>query len=118
MSSDVLNTDPSGSNLYSGSISGPIIPGIPEHTIFLSGERGWYRDADPPAVPLEFYTLEDGTILDEPIVYETIPNNPAGVWRFSGKLNSRFSGWNVQLSALLNNRISKTSKGGNSSETI
>ncbi|MCK7523641.1 MAG: Plug domain-containing protein [Ignavibacteriales bacterium] len=35
LSSDVLNTDPSGSNLYSGSLSGPIIPGIPEHTIFL-----------------------------------------------------------------------------------
>jgi hypothetical protein len=109
-SSDLLKTDPSGSNLYSGSISGPIIPGIPEHTIFISGERGWYRDADPPAVPLEFWTLADGTILDEPIVYETIPNNPASVWRFSGKLNSRFSGWNVQLSALLNNRISKDSK--------
>ena len=112
LSSDVLNTDPSGSNLYSGSLSGPIIPGIPEHTIFLSGERGWYSDADPPAVPIEFYTLEDGTILDEPIVYETIPNNPAGVWRFSGKINSRFSGWNVQLSALLNDRISKVSLGG------
>ncbi|MBE0573267.1 MAG: TonB-dependent receptor [Ignavibacteriaceae bacterium] len=112
MSSDLLKTDPSGSNLYSGSLSGPIIPGIPEHTIFLSGERGWYRDADPPAVPLEFYTLEDGTILDEPIVYETVPNNPSSIWRFSGKLNSRFSGWNVQLSALLNDRISKNSKGG------
>jgi outer membrane receptor protein involved in Fe transport len=111
-SSDLLKTDPSGSNLYSGSLSGPIIPGIPEHTIFLSGERGWYRDADPPAVPLEFYTLDDGTILDEPIVYETIPNNPSSVWRFSGKLNSRFSGWNVQLSALLNDRISKDAKTG------
>ena len=109
-SSDLLKTDPSGSNLYSGSISGPIIPGIPEHTIFLSGERGWYRDADPPAVPLEFWTLADGTILDEPIVYESLPNNPSSVWRFSGKFNSRFSGWNVQLSALLNERISKDSK--------
>lgn len=111
MSSDLLETDPSGSNLYSGSISGPIIPGIPEHTIFLSGERGWYRDADPPAVPIEFYTLSDGTILDEPIVNESIPNNPASVWRFSGKINSRFSDWNIQLSGLWNDRISKLSKG-------
>ena len=113
-SSDFLKTDDYGSNLYSGSISGPIIPGIPEHTIFLSGERGWYKDADPPAVPLEFYTLENGTILDEPIVVNTIPNNPSGVWRFSGKLNSRFGTWNVQLSALVNNRISKDSKSNTS----
>jgi len=111
MSSDLLKTDPSGSNLYSGSISGPIIPGIPEHTIFLSGERGWYRDADPPAVPIEFYTLADGTVLDEPIVNESIPNNPASVWRLSGKINSRFGDWNVQLGALWNDRISKNSKG-------
>ena len=112
MSSDLLKTDAFGSNLYSGSLSGPLIPGIPEHTIFLSGERGWYRDADPPAVPIEFSTLEDGTILDEPIVNETIPNNPASIWRFSGKTNSRFGDWNVQLSALWNDRVSKSSKGG------
>jgi outer membrane receptor protein involved in Fe transport len=111
-SSDFLKTDDFGSNLYSGSLSGPIIPGIPEHTIFLSAERGWYRDADPPAVPIEFYTLEDGTILNEPIVFNTIPNNPASVWRFSGKINSRFGGWNVQLSGLYNDRIAKLSKGG------
>jgi outer membrane receptor protein involved in Fe transport len=111
-SSDFLKTDAFGSNLYSGSLSGPIIPGIPEHTIFLSGERGWYRDADPPAVPLEFYTLEDGTILNEPIVYESIPNNPASVWRFNGKINSRIGDWNFLLSALLNNRIAKNAKGG------
>ncbi len=111
-SSDFLKTDAFGSNLYSGSLSGPIIPGIPEHTIFLSGERGWYKDADPPAVPIEFYTLEDGTILNEPIVYETIPNNPASVWRFNGKINSRFGNWNFLLSALLNNRIAKNAKGG------
>lgn len=110
-SSDLLKTDDFGSNLYSGSLSGPIIPGTPEHTIFLSAERGWYRDADPPAVPIEFYTLQDGTILDEPIVYKTIPNNPASVWRLSGKISSRFSDWNVQLSGLYNDRISKLSKG-------
>lgn len=111
-SSDFLETDNSGANLYTGSISGPIIPGLPEHTIFLSGERGWYQDADPPAVPLEFYTQEDGTILDEPVVYKSIPNNPASTWRYSGKINSRFGDWNVQLSALVNNRVSKNSKGG------
>lgn len=110
-SSDLLKTDDFGSNLYSGSLSGPIIPGIPEHTIFLSGERGWYKDADPTAIPIEIWTAEDGSVLDAPIVLETIPNNPASVWRFSGKINSRFGDWNVQLGALLNDRISKNSKG-------
>ncbi|MCW8803885.1 MAG: TonB-dependent receptor [Ignavibacteriaceae bacterium] len=109
-SSDLLKTDPSGSNLYSGSISGPIIPGIPEHTIFISGERGWYRDADPPAVPIEIWTDPDGNVMDAPIVYESIPNNQSNVWRFSGKINSRFGSWNVQLGALWNDRISKNSK--------
>jgi len=111
VSSDLLDTDPSGSNLYSGSLSGPIIPGIPEHTIFLSGERGWYQDADPVAVPFEIWTAEDGSVMDAPIVYNAIPNNPSSVWRFSGKINSRVGDWNVQLSALWNDRISKNSKG-------
>ncbi len=111
-SSQFLKTDNYGSNLYSGSLSGPIIPGIPEHTIFLSGERGWFLDADPPAVPIEFSTLEDGTVLDAPIVHETIPNNPSNIMRFSGKTNSRFGGWNVQLSALVNDRVYKNSKTG------
>ena len=109
-SSDFIKTDDYGSNLYSVSLSGPIIPGIPEHTIFLSGERGWYQDADPPAIPLEFGTLSDGTLLDNPIVQKTIPNNPSSVWRLNGKISSRFGGWTVQLSALLNDRISKNSK--------
>ena len=111
MSSDVLNTDPSGSNLYSGSLSGPIIPGTPEHTIFLSGERGWFQDADPPAVPVEIWTDENGSVMDAPIIYESVPNNLASVWRLSGKINSRFGDWNVQLGALWNNRISKNAKG-------
>ncbi|MBK9098343.1 MAG: carboxypeptidase-like regulatory domain-containing protein [bacterium] len=110
-SSDLLKTDDFGSNLYSGSLSGPIIPGIPEHTIFLSGERGWYKDADPTAIPIEIWTADDGSVMDEPLVLETIPNNPASVWRFSGKLNSRFGDWNIQLGALLNDRIAKLSKG-------
>jgi len=110
-SSEFLKTDDFGSNLYSGSLSGPIIPGIPEHTIFLSGERGWYKDADPTAIPMEIWTAEDGSVMDEPIILETIPNNPASVWRFSGKINSRFGDWNVQLGVLLNDRISKLSKG-------
>jgi len=109
-SSEFLKTDDYGSNLYSGSLSGPIIPGIPEHTIFLSGERGWYLDGDPPAVPLTFYTKEDGSFLDNPVTYNTIPNNPSGVWRFSGKISSRIGGWNFQANGLFNDRTYKNSK--------
>lgn len=110
LSSEWPGTDDYGYNLFSGSISGPIIPGIPEHTVFLSGERGDFDDADPPAVPLEFFTQEDGTLLDNPIVFDAIPNNNSKVWRLQGKINSRFGGWNVQVGGLANNRIYKNSK--------
>jgi outer membrane cobalamin receptor len=103
-------TDDYGANVYSGSISGPIIPGIPEYTIFLSGERTWYLDANPPAVPIPIYTTEDGGFLEEPITLERIPNNQSGAWRWSGKIATRFDNWNVQLSALLNSRDYKNSK--------
>jgi hypothetical protein len=105
-------TDDYGFNLYSGSISGPIIPGLTNHTIFLSGERGWNLDSDPPAVPIEFGTDAEGNLLDEPIIMKALPNNHSGVWRFSGKLNSRFGTWNTQLSALVNERITKNAKDG------
>ena len=102
-------TDEYGANIYSGSLSGPIIPGIPEYTIFLSGERGWYLDADPPAVPIPIYTTEDGGFLDEPLTLERIPNNQSDVWRWNGKIASRFDNWNVVLSALVNDRNYKNS---------
>jgi len=102
-------TDDYGANIYSGSISGPIIPGIPDYTIFLSGERGWWLDADPPAVPIPIKTNEQGDILDDPIMLDRIPNNQSGVWRWSGKIASRFDNWNVQLSALVNDRNYKNS---------
>lgn len=99
LSSDFPSTDEFGYNLYSGSISGPIIPGIPEHTIFLSAERGWFADADPPAVPIVFES--NGVTLNK------TPNNPAEVWRFSGKTNHRFGEFNIQLAGLFNTRTAK-----------
>jgi outer membrane receptor protein involved in Fe transport len=102
-------TDDYGANLYSGSISGPIIPGIPEYTIFLSGERGWWLDADPPAVPIIIKTNEAGDILENPITLDRIPNNQSNVWRWSGKISTRFDNWTVQLSTLMNDRVSKNS---------
>jgi outer membrane receptor protein involved in Fe transport len=102
-------TDDYGTNIYSGSISGPIIPGIPEYTFFLSGERGWWLDADPPAVPIVIKTNEAGDILENPITLDRIPNNQADVWRWSGKISTRFDNWNIQLSTLMNDRIYKNS---------
>ncbi len=99
---DVLTstyTDPYDYNLYSGSVSGPLIPGIPEHTIFLSLERGWFKDANPPAIKLEFPSIGK--------TYDFIPNNPADVWRFNGKINSRFGGWKMTVSGLWNRRTAK-----------
>ncbi|MGB5849578.1 MAG: carboxypeptidase-like regulatory domain-containing protein [Ignavibacteriaceae bacterium] len=93
-------TDDYDYNLYSGTLSGPIIPGIPEHTLFLSGERGWFKDADPPAIPLEFPSIG--------VSHDFTPNNPADVWRFSGKTNSRFGSFNLILSGLWNKRTAKS----------
>ncbi|GBD86452.1 vitamin B12/cobalamin outer membrane transporter [bacterium BMS3Abin03] len=100
---DILSssyTDDYGYNLYSGSLSGPLIPGIPEHTVFLSLERGWFKDANPPAIKLEFPSINK--------TYDFIPNNPANVWRASGKINSRFGGWRMILSGLWNKRTAKS----------
>lgn len=54
---DVLTsefTDDYGYNLYTLNLGGPIIPNFSKHTFFLSAERGWFLDQDPPAVPIEF----------------------------------------------------------------
>ena len=111
-------SDDYGANIYSGSISGPIIPGIPEYTIFLSGERGWWLDADPTAYPIPIKTSEQGDILETPLTLERIPNNQSGVWRWSGKISTRFDNWTVQLSALVNNRNYKYSTSATSTVPI
>jgi CarboxypepD_reg-like domain/TonB-dependent Receptor Plug Domain len=99
---DVLTssyTDDYGYNLYSGTISGPILPGVAGHTIFLSAERGWFQDADPPAIPIEFPSIG--------VKNNFTPNNPADVWRLSAKTNSHFGSWNLILSGLWNKRTAK-----------
>jgi outer membrane receptor protein involved in Fe transport len=90
-------TDNYGYNLYSGTLSGPIIPGIPEHTFFLSGERQWSLDDSPPAIDYEFKSINK--------TYEYTPNNPAHAWRLSGKTTHRMGAFSVNLSALYNKRI-------------
>ena len=92
-------TDDYGYNLYAGTISGPIIPGVEGQTIFLSAERGWFQDADPTAIELSFPSIGK--------TYDGYQNNPAEVWRFSGKTNHRFGEFTVNLSGLYNDRTAK-----------
>lgn len=91
--------DKYGFNEYSATISGPIVPGIPEHTFFISGERGWYKDADRSAVELEFPSIGK--------TYETLPNNPASVWRMSAKTNHRLGEFAVNFGVIYNSRLAK-----------
>ncbi len=92
-------TDDFGYNLYAGTISGPIIPGYANHTIFLSAERGWYKDADPIATEISFPSINK--------TLKGYENNPASVWRFSGKTNHRMGDFSVNLSGLYNDRTAK-----------
>ncbi|HSD62981.1 MAG TPA: TonB-dependent receptor, partial [Ignavibacteriaceae bacterium] len=85
-----------GYNLYSGNISGPIYPGLSEHTFFLSGERSWTKDSDPPSIPLNFPSINES--------FNYRPNNPADVWRFTGKTKSLFGAFSAYLSANINLR--------------
>ncbi len=50
-------TDDYGYNLYTLNLSGPIIPGNPDHTMFLSGERGWNQDSNPVAIDRTFESI-------------------------------------------------------------
>jgi len=92
-------TDDFGFNSYQGSISGPIIPGISEHTLFASLERGWFKDGDPAAIDIYFPTTGES--------YNYTPNNPAEIWRFSGKTTHRIGSFTFNLSGLYNDRVSK-----------
>ena len=91
--------DDYGYNLYSANISGPIVPGIKEHTIFLSAERGWYLDSNPSAIKLNFPSINTS--------YDIRPNDPSSVWRYSGRTRHQFGEFTAYLSANVNNRIAK-----------
>lgn len=92
-------TDDFGYNLYSASISGPIIPGNEEHTFFFSGERQWSLDDDPPAIPYEFPSIGK--------TYDHTPNNHAGAWRFTGRTTHRFGDFSLNLNGLYNERTAR-----------
>lgn len=96
---DVLTssfTDNYGYNLYTGTIGGPIIPGNPKQTFFLSFERGWFKDADPKAVNYEFPSIGK--------YYDFIPENDAGVYRITARTSHGFGDWTARLGANINTR--------------
>ena len=90
-------TDKYGYNLYTMNLSGPIIPGNNDHTIFLSAERGWFLDSDPHAIGVSFNS-------DVKYSSDVLPNNSANAWRFSGKTNSNFGDFNIRLGTNINLR--------------
>ena len=89
-------TDDYGYNIYTLALSGPIIPGNTDHTIFLSGERNWFLDADPPAIPFEFNSVNK--------TYNVRPNNSSGLWKFSGKTNHSLGNFRLSLGTNINLR--------------
>lgn len=96
---DVLTssfTDNYGYNLYTGSLSGPIIPGYPKQTFFLSAERGWFKDADPKAINYSFPSIGKS--------YDFIPENDASVYRITGRTNFSIENWSLRLGANINTR--------------
>lgn len=93
-------TDDYGYNLYSATLSGPIIPGIENHTVFASVERGWFQDGDPRANSWEFASLGE--------TWNTTPNNDEGLWRFSGRTTHLMGDWKVNLGVVGNSTTNRT----------
>lgn len=89
-------TDDYGYNLYTTSIGGPIIPGNANHTIFLLGERGWFLDGNPKAIPVEVPTVN--------FYSKHLPNNSSDIWRFTGRTFHNFSPFTLRLGANVNTR--------------
>lgn len=92
-------TDDYGYNLYTANIGGPIIPGFTNHTIFISGERGWFLDSNPRAISLQIPTANIDT--------KTLPNNDAGVWRYTVRTYHNFNPFSLRLGANINTRDSR-----------
>jgi outer membrane receptor protein involved in Fe transport len=91
-------TDDYGYNLYTGTFSGPIIPGDGKNVFFLSGERGWYADGNPRAVGIEFKSLNPIKSSNK------LPNTESGIWRFTGRTTHYIGDFTVRLSANINFR--------------
>lgn len=62
-------------NVYSGVLSGPVMPGSDKLTFYVAGERRWAGDREPHATA--------GGMLD---------NNESGLWNWQGKVSWRPAG--------------------------
>jgi len=89
-------TDDYGYNQYTVNLSGPIIPGDADHTIFLSGERGWYLDNNPTAIDRTFESIGKTISARE--------NMSSGIWRFTGRTTHNIGDFRINLGANVNFR--------------
>jgi outer membrane receptor protein involved in Fe transport len=89
-------TDDYGYNLYTLNLSGPIIPGNPDHTIFLSGERGWNKDSNPVAIDRTFESIDKTLTAQEQM--------NSSSWRFTGRTTSNVGDFRINLGANINFR--------------
>lgn len=97
---DVLTstyTDDYGFNQYTLNLSGPLLPGLDKQTFFISAERGFFQDADPRAIKLEFPSVN--------FFPDALPNNDASVWRYTIRTNHDLGGhFALRLGANINTR--------------
>jgi len=89
-------TDDYGYNQYTFNLSGPIIPGLANHTIFLSGERGWFKDNNPSAIDRTFESIGKTISAREHMTSD--------IWRFTGRTSHNMGSFRVNLGANLNFR--------------
>ncbi|MDP2301259.1 MAG: TonB-dependent receptor [Ignavibacteria bacterium] len=92
-------TDDFGYNLYTMNLSGPFIPGVSNHTFFLSGERGWNADNNPRAIGNEFQSI--GYQSDKKRDLES------SVWRLTARTTHILGDFALRLGANFNNRDAK-----------
>lgn len=93
--------DDYGYNLYTFNLSGPIIPGDQNNTMFLSAERGWFLDSDPTAIERTF------TYKLNPLETKTVTareNMDASNWRFTGKTSHNIGSFRLNLGGNYNIR--------------
>jgi len=88
--------DDFGYNLYTFNLSGPIIPGDQNNTMFLSAERGWFLDADPSSVERTYYYSLDPLVTKTTTAKES---NDASDWRFTGRTSHTFGDFRLNLGA-------------------
>ena len=89
-------TDDYSFNQYTLNLSGPIIPGQSNHTFFLSGESGWFKDSDPAAIDRTFESIGKTITAREQM--------NSSILRFTGRTTHNMGSFRVNLSANVNFR--------------